>query len=125
MAKLNVAVNIKAFTHEGGRADAHLKPIVELERMVATCLLWENTFYEAGEDIAARIADLCRQVSPEDVAGLAIKVRNQYKLRHVPLFLGVQLAALARGRTDGLVRRTLRQVIQRPDELGELLAIYW
>lgn len=102
-----------------------MKPTVELERVVATCLLWENTFYEKGSDIAARIADLCKKVKPEEVATLAIKARNDYKLRHVPLFLCVQLAALASGRKDGLVRNTLASVIQRPDEMGEFIAQYW
>ena len=125
MAKMNRKVVATAKTHEGGRAAAHQKPLVELERAVATCLLWENTFYEKGNDIAARIADLTKQVPVEDVAALAIKARNEYKLRHVPLFLCRQLAVLAAGRTDGLVRKTLEEVIQRPDEMGEFLSIYW
>lgn len=123
--KLNKATKHTAVTHEGGRADAHQKPAKELERAVATCLLWENTFYETGNDIAARIADLCRAVPVETIAALAIRARNQYKLRHVPLFLCIQLAKLARGRTDGLVRNTLAEVIQRPDEMGEFATQYW
>lgn len=125
MARTNLAVSHTAMTHEGGRADAHMKPTVELERAVATCLLFENTFYEKGSDIAQRIADLCAQVPVEFVAALAIKARNEYKLRHVPLFLCVQLAKLASGRTDGLMRQTLAAVIQRPDEMGEFIAQYW
>lgn len=124
--KLNTPVERQSVvTHEGGRADAHQKAVVELERAVATCLLWENTFYEKGSDIAGRIADLCKQVPVEQVAALAIKARHEYKLRHVPLFLCVHLAQLARARADGLVRTTLETVIQRPDEMGEFIAQYW
>lgn len=123
--KTNTATRHIEKTHEGGRADAHQKPLVELERAVATCLLFENTFYEKGSDIAGRIAGLCKTVTPEQVAALAVKARNDYKLRHVPLFLVKQLAALARGRSDGLVRQTVKEVVQRPDEMGELIALYW
>ncbi len=123
--KLNKAERHIAKTHEGGRADAHQKLEVELERAVATCLLWENTFYETGNDIATRIAFLCELVPVETISQLAIKARNDYKLRHVPLFLCIQLANLARGRTDGLVRNTLAAVIQRPDEMGEFVKQYW
>ena len=125
MARLNTAVPHTAVTHEGGRADSHQKPDVELERDVATCLLWENTFYEKGSEIAKRIANLCEVVSVESTARLAIKARNDYKLRHVPLFLGLQLAKHGSGRKDGLVRETLAAVIQRPDEMGEFIAQYW
>lgn len=126
MAKLNTPLEReKVVTHEGGRADAHMKAEIELERAVATCLLWENTFYEKGSDIAERIAKLCVHVPVEHIAALAIKARNDYKLRHVPLFLCIQLAKLATGRKDGLVRNTIAAVIQRPDEMGELIAQYW
>ena len=43
-------------------------PIVELRRTVATCLLWEPTFYEAGDAIAERIRVLAHQVKPEQLA---------------------------------------------------------
>lgn len=123
--KLNTAQKVTVTTHEGGTADGHQKPEIELERAVATCLLWENTFYEKGNDIAERIAGLCKILEPEKVAALAIKARNDYKLRHVPLWLCRQMAALHRGRRDGLVSKTLQAVIQRPDELAEFLALYW
>jgi hypothetical protein len=43
-------------THEGAvaqRVDAKS----ELRRTLFTCLLWEDTFYEKGSDIATRIAE--------------------------------------------------------------------
>lgn len=122
--RLNTATVHRAQTHEGGRADAHQNPASELERAVATCLLWENTFYEKGEGVADRIASLCAQVPAETIAELAVKACNDYKLRHVPLFLCVQLCKLASGRKDGLVSKTIAQVVQRPDEMGELISLY-
>lgn len=117
----NIAVSYSATTHEGGRADPHQSPMLELERAVSTCLLWENTFYEKGNDIAARMAGLCTQVAPSEIAALAVKARTDMKLRHVPLFLCIQLLKMKTGRLAG---DTIAQVVKRPDEMGELIALY-
>ena len=119
--KTNKAVAYSAQTHEGGRADAHQSPLIELGRAVSTCLLWENTFYENGNDIAARIASLCAQVKPSEVSALAVKARTDLKLRHVPLFLCIQLLKLKAGKIAG---DTIAAVVKRPDEMGELIALY-
>lgn len=119
--KTNVKTSHKAMTHEGGRADPHQKPLVELTRAVSTCLLFENTFYEQGNDLAQRIADLCLQVTPEEIATLAVKARTDLKLRHVPLWLCVQLLKRKAGKLTG---DTIATVVQRPDEMGELIALY-
>lgn len=119
--KTNIAVAYSAKTHEGGRADVHQSPLQELERAVSTCLLWENTFYEKGNDIASRIAGLCTQVTPAQVSALAITARTDLKLRHVPLFLCVQLLRLKVGKIAG---DTIAAVVKRPDEMGELITLY-
>ncbi len=95
----------------------------ELRRTVLTCLLWEDTFYEKGNGIAARITELVRENKPEDVAALALEARDAMQLRHVPLFLVRELAR--RKGTGALVAETLEHVIQRADELGEFVALYW
>lgn len=120
--KTNAPKTYRAVTHEGGRADSHQDALTELERAVSTCLLWENTFYEKGSDIASRIASLCDHVTPEALSALAIKARNDLKLRHVPLFLARQMARLHKG---PLVAATLAGVIRRPDETAEFLSLYW
>lgn len=60
------------------------------------CLLWEDTFYEAGQQIVERIGRLALEVRSEDLAALAIDAREQMKLRHAPLWL---CRALARARS--------------------------
>lgn len=107
-------------THEGGHA-ARQTPEIELRRAVSTCLLWENTFYERGSDIAARMTELCKRVKPEFIASLAQEARNDLKLRHVPLFLALQMVHLHH-QTAKIV---IDSVIHRPDEMGELLSMYW
>lgn len=110
------------FTHGGGRGE-RTDAMTELERTVATCLLWEPTFYEPGNAIANRIVALCKKVPAQFLADLSIHTRTDLKLRHVPLFLVRQLARLHPG--TSLVSDTLFNVIQRPDELGEFLKMYW
>lgn len=109
-------------THEGTPA-ARLTPIKELRRTALTALLWEDAFYEKGSEIAARVTALVPQCKAHDVADLAIEARERMYLRHVPLFLVRQLAK-AKG-NGTIVADTLARVIQRPDELGEYLAMYW
>lgn len=121
--RTNVAVKSDPiYTHEGARAQ-RIDPFRELQRTVLTCLLFEDTFYEKGSDIAARIAALVPKIAPEKVAMLASEARNRMHLRHAPLFL---LRELARIKGAGsLVEHGLRDVIQRADELSEFVALYW
>ena len=50
-------------THEGGTAVA-IKPKEDLLRACASTMLFEDTFYEKGSDIAQRIADLVEANTP-------------------------------------------------------------
>jgi 60 kDa SS-A/Ro ribonucleoprotein len=121
--RLNTATQTAPiFTHEGGRATP-TDSFHSLKRSVLTCLLWEDSFYEKGSEIADRIADLVPRVKPEQVAALAAEARDRMHLRHIPLFLLSELSKV-KG-TGGLISETLSHVIQRADELSEFLAIYW
>jgi 60 kDa SS-A/Ro ribonucleoprotein len=119
-----VSINkiVRAFTHEGARA-RRFTPEMELKRALMNCLLWEDQFYEDGVAIAERIKTLVPQVDPARVAALAIDARERMKLRHAPLLVVREMARHEKHRV--LVADTLAQVIQRPDEMTELLAIYW
>ncbi|MBV8975938.1 MAG: TROVE domain-containing protein [Alphaproteobacteria bacterium] len=120
MVKLNKL--IRAFTHEGAPA-RRFTPELELKRALMNCLLWEDQFYEDGVSIAERIAKLVPMVEPAKVAALAIEARESMKLRHAPLLVVREMARHEKHRV--LVADTLARVIQRPDEMTELLAIYW
>jgi 60 kDa SS-A/Ro ribonucleoprotein len=123
MAKMNVWKRMfPVRTHEWAVAQ-RVSAKAELRRSVLTCLLWEETFYEKGSAIAGRVAELVRENKPEDVAALAREARGEMQLRHVPLFLVRELAR--RKGTGPLVADTVEQVIQRADELGEFVALYW
>lgn len=121
MAKVNIRPSRKTKTYEGGRAIV-TSPEKELTRLVMTCMLFEDTFYEKGSDVAKRAKELCTKVSPEFLAELAIKARNDMHLRSIPLYLTRELARNANGK---IVGDTIFNVIQRADELSEFLAMYF
>ena len=112
----------KEFTHEGARA-VRINPLAQLERSVMSCLLWESEFYEDGQTIGQRIADLVKAVSAEDVARVAIQAKEDMRLRHVPLLLVRELMRTVEGRT--MARSLFPRVILRPDDITEFLCIYW
>lgn len=126
MAKLNQKrVGIGAtsgVTHEGAPA-MKITSEQALRRSVLACLLWEDSFYESGQDIAKRIGSLVKEVTPEVAAKVACDARSAYKLRHAPLLVAREMARSEKHRS--LVADTLTSVIQRPDELSEFLAMYW
>lgn len=113
-------------THEGGKAKI-ITPYQELVRSSLACMLWEKTFYENGDDIANRIAKLAHQVTHKELSTLAIKARNDFKLRHLPLLLTRYLVNHPKIKDNdrSIISYTIYSVINRPDELCEFLAIYW
>jgi 60 kDa SS-A/Ro ribonucleoprotein len=123
MANKNISkAKQQLYTAEGGGART-LTAEQELERLVMSCLLWEEGFYVGGKTVAQNIAELVPKVKPEFCQQLAIKARSEGNLRHVPLLLVREMA-----RTQShkhLVAETLFEVIQRPDEISEFLSIYW
>jgi len=126
-----------ALTFEGGKADKGLTPMKRLEREVFNCLLWEDSFYASGDSIAKSIADLCDHVSVKEICDLAYRARHEYKLRHAPLWLLLQAVRInsanikATGRRRGAgpqsyyIKEGIERTIRRPDEVTEMLALYW
>lgn len=121
MATVNRKIKNDIFTHGGSKAVA-IKPIEQLERSVMSCLLWENEFYEEGESITQRIAELVKQCSAEEVADIAIRAKRDMRIRHVPLFLTRELLRTKEGRKQMI--KVIPEVIVRPDDITELLAMY-
>lgn len=121
MSRRNVKAKNTETTHEGAPA-ARMSDVEALRRSVLACLLWEDSFYESGEEIADRIVALAKRVPASVVAALAIEARETMHLRHVPLLLLSVLAEEAGG--TSLVSRTIERVISRADEMGELVAIH-
>lgn len=119
--KTNIKHAFTEKTHEGAPAKSNT-PINELRRTVMANMLFEDSFYESGIDASLRMQELIKKVTFEQAAEIAIDAREKMKLRHVPLFLTRELLRSHSGRKVGDL---IYRVIQRPDELGELLSLYW
>jgi 60 kDa SS-A/Ro ribonucleoprotein len=110
----------QTFNYEGEQAFV-LTPELELYTAVVTASL-SDQFYEKAGDKLQRIRDLVRKVDAGFVARLAVYVREQMHLRSVPLVLAVELAKTHNG--DKTVYKLVNRVVQRADEITELLAYY-
>jgi 60 kDa SS-A/Ro ribonucleoprotein len=106
--------------YEGEKAFV-LTPQLELYTAVATAA-FSDQFYEKGGDKLARIKELIAKNDAEFVAKLAIYAREQIYLRSIPLVLTVELAKQHSG--DALLSKLTNRVVQRADEITELLAYY-
>ncbi|MCB9234540.1 MAG: TROVE domain-containing protein [Bacteroidia bacterium] len=115
---------IKSLTPTKNHAGApafKMSPEMELYTAVVTSSL-SPTFYERESDRLKRIRELMAKVEPVFVAKLAVYARQEMNLRSLPLVLVTELAKIHQG--DDLVRKATRRVIQRADEITELLACF-
>lgn len=98
-------------------------PELELRRSVLACMLWEDVAYDSGESVAEHIQKLVSKVDPQTARSVAAEARTKQKLRHVPLLMAREMARTPSHK--GVVADTLRDIVRRPDELTEFLALYW
>lgn len=111
-------------THEGAPAKA-ISPYQQLCRSTCAALLWENEFYEDGVTIAERVYETALKCDAQDVAALAVRLRTEFKLRHMPLLVCAALVDHQdRAKVPGMVRNVIADTIRRPDEMGEILSIH-
>jgi len=106
--------------YEGAKAYT-LTPELELYSAVVTASLHDQ-FYEGSADRLKRIRELIKKNDPQFVARLAVYTREKMYLRSIPLVLAVELAKVHTG--NGLVSNMVNRVVQRADEITELLAFY-
>jgi 60 kDa SS-A/Ro ribonucleoprotein len=96
---------------------------MQLRRATLACLLWEDAFYQTGQQGADNISTLIPLCQPQDVAALTVECRVVQKLRHVPLYMMVEMAKYPAMRR--LLGDLIPQVVSRADEMAEFLALYW
>lgn len=95
----------------------------KLERLVMSCLLWENNFYIDGKSVTDIIKELVPKCETQFLIETAIKAKEDMKLRHVPLFIVREMARYNQHKSA--VRLVLPEVITRPDDLTEFVSLYW
>jgi 60 kDa SS-A/Ro ribonucleoprotein len=106
--------------YEGANAYI-LSPEAELYSTVVTASLSEK-FYEGSNERLSRLRELIAKNDPGFVAKLAVYTRERMYLRSVPIVLAVELARMHKG--DDLVSTLTERIIQRADEITELLSYY-
>lgn len=123
MSKFNQkAVDTTVTTnHEGAKAWA-LSPEMALYTRVCTTFMTEQFYTPNFNDELNRIRELIKKVDPMFVAQLAVYARTEMHLRSIPLVLAVELAKIHAG--DTLVQRLAYNIIQRADELTEIMSYY-
>jgi len=113
--KANVVSN-----YEGAKS-FKLTPEMELYSAVVTAGL-SDSFYEKSDERLSRIRELMIKNSPEYVGKLAVYTRNEMYMRSVPMVLAVELAKANSGNT--VVGKTVNGIVNRADEITELLSYY-
>jgi len=100
-----------------------LTPEMELYTLVCTSALQPTFYVPNTNDQLNKIKSALRRVDPLFAAQLAVYARERMYLRTIPLILTIELTKLYK-KQDDLVRRLVRRVVQRADEITELLAYY-
>ncbi len=106
--------------HEGGMAFNQSKEMA-LYSLVCTMGLGSK-YYEGEDEQMERLKWLIKANDPMFVAKLAVYAREKMYLRSIPLVITVELAKIHRG--GDLISRLTQRVIQRADEITEILAYY-
>jgi 60 kDa SS-A/Ro ribonucleoprotein len=113
-------ISTKIVNYEGAPAFVLTAPL-ELYTAVTTASL-NDQYYADTNDRIARLRALIAKNDPSFVAKLSLYAREQMHLRSVPLVLAVELARQYNG--NSLVGKLTAKLIQRADEITELLAYY-
>lgn len=96
---------------------------VNLYTQVASCLVNEDKFYESGKNANKNLLESIKKVDDTEwILKLATYARNELHLRTVPLVLTSEIALDSNRNKDFGARKYVNAVVQRPDEIPELLA---
>jgi len=104
----------------GGEAYS-MPPEIELYTLVCTFMM-QDTYYETNDERIQRLESLIKQCDPLFVSKLAVYAREHMYLRTVPIIITVLL--IKNTKNVEYLWNLVFRVIQRPDEITEMLACY-
>lgn len=119
MMKINIYNKSSLVTHEGGPSSI-ISPLQTLKRLTMACLLWEDSFYVDGKTVVDQIREVCKHIKGEEIVEIAVEIHEKGLLRHIPLLLLVE-ALKKKANCVGAISI----ICSRPDQMTELLALYW
>lgn len=120
MSSINRSAPAKMTANYAGTSVKAISAEKQLRRLTMANMLWEDQFYIDGESNAEVLARTLKSVDPKVAQAVALEAREKFKLRHVPLLILRELA-----RVGKMEANALASVIQRPDEIGEFISLYW
>ena len=119
MAKFNQNNSNKTVNRDGFAA-YRMKMKEQLVTSVLTTMFGEPKFYGSTDGDVVRLATECAAADPAFLCKLACYARNNSNLRSVSQVLCCVIAREAHEYT----RRTVRNIVVRPDDITEILACY-
>jgi len=114
-----------ATTNFEGELAFNLDPLTELYVRAVSYLVGEPKFYMSGRESDEELIKAIHraiEIDPEFVLKLAVYCREELHLRSVPLVLLAEFANSKKVGTVPRARKYVERVIQRADELTELVA---
>lgn len=118
--RFNVFKKAKREKNFEGAEAFSLDPRTALYSAVVTTSL-RTKFYETDQTRIDRIRELIAKNDAEFVGKLAVYARTNMHMRSIPLVLAVELAKTKAG---AIVGDVVKRIVQRADEITELLAYY-
>lgn len=132
----NTLTNLaNAKTYEGAPAEIPQDAYKRLLRQACNCMLFENTYYQPGTEVASEIRDTAMELSPSEIIKAALHVTEHFKLRSVSVYL-LAMAIVKRDVSKSKVQRqyeyqssyfieqAAKKILSRPDMLTELFVLY-
>jgi len=118
-AKKTKGINVTK-NYEGEKA-WKLTPKMELYTLVCTASL-QKKFYTEADEAVDRLRKLILKAPAEFVIKLAIYAREKMYLRSIPLVIAVELCRVCKN--SKLIENLVERIIQRADELTEIMAYF-
>ena len=119
MAKFNTTNTIKT-ENRSGHAAYRMSNKEQLMTAVVTTMFGEEKYYGSTDNEIVQLAtELCKK-HPEFVSNLACFARDVFNMRSVSHVLTAVIAREA----SVFTRQTIRSVVQRPDDVTEIMACY-
>lgn len=124
-AKRSLEGRADATTNVEGGLAFKMEPKLELYTRVATALVGEPKFYDPeskGDDEIRRLIGEVAKTDPRFVIDLAIYARHELYLRTIPLVVLVE--ACRYPETRAFVRKAVKRIVTRADQITELVAAW-
>lgn len=122
MARFNLPTKLRGRTENLAGGEAFVSsPELELVSILATSFM-SDQYYRRAQDTLARLNELLDIVDPLFAAKAAVYARSHFHTRTVTHVMAGELSIRVKG--EPWMRRFIERVVERPDDMMEILAYY-